>query len=93
MAHAGVDPTLEGRALRDALRREIAYRRGSCWWDVDHAGCTWLVMLHSPERHEFTGRTLEEALAWRLVWLMAKGTVHPKGLAWGDELGFGPFLV
>ncbi len=32
------DPTLEGRALQDALRRAIAIRRGSCSWDVAHAG-------------------------------------------------------
>jgi len=30
VAHAGVDPTLEGRAPRDALRRAIAMRRGYC---------------------------------------------------------------
>ena len=43
LAHAGVDPTLEGRALQDALRAAIATRRGYCWWDVDHAG--WAVTL------------------------------------------------
>ena len=75
VAYAGVDPTLEGRALQDALLREIAHRRGYCWWDVDHAG--WVVMLSSPEE-QFYGRTLEEALAWCLVWLMAL------------ELGIGP---
>jgi hypothetical protein len=79
VAYAGVDPTLEGRALQDALRREIAYRRGYCDWTVDHAG--WVVMLLSPEQHDFYGKTLEEALAWCLVWLMA------------PELGVGPFLV
>jgi hypothetical protein len=79
VAQAGVDPTLEGRALQDALRRAIATRRSYCSWDVDHAG--WVVMLDSPERHEFYGRTLEEALAWCLVWLMV------------PELGIGPFLV
>jgi hypothetical protein len=47
VAQAGVDPTLEGRALQDALRRAIATRRGSCSWDVDRAG--WVVTLHSPE--------------------------------------------
>ncbi len=81
-----VDPTSEGRALQDALRRAIATRGGSCWWDVDHAG--WVVTLDRPERHEFYGRTLEEALAWCLVWLMAKGTPGD----WGHELGIGPFL-
>jgi hypothetical protein len=79
VAHAGIDPALEGRALQDALRAGIATRRGYCWWDVDPAG--WVVTLHSPERHEFYGRTLEEALAWCLVWLMT------------PELGVGPFRV
>jgi hypothetical protein len=46
------------------------------------------VTLNSPERQEFSGRTLEEALAWWLVWLMAKGTPGD----WGHELGVGPFL-
>src|SRR5687768_12979480 len=61
VAHAGVDPTLEGRALQDALRAAIAERRGYCWWDVDHAG--WVVTLHSPDEQDFYGPTLEEALA------------------------------
>jgi hypothetical protein len=75
------------RALQDALRRAIATRRGYCWWDVDHAG--WVVTLSSPERQEFYGRTLEEALAWCLVRLMAKGTPAD----WGHELGIGPFIA
>src|SRR5215204_5965035 len=79
VAYAGVDPTLEGRALQDALLREIGHRRGYCWWDVDHAG--WVVTLSSPEEQTFYGKTLEEALAWCLVWLMA------------PELGIGPFRV
>jgi hypothetical protein len=79
VAQAGVDPTLKRRALQDALRRAIAIRRGYCSWDVDHAG--WVVTLHSPDEHEFNGRTLEEALAWTRVWLMA------------PELGVGPFLA
>jgi hypothetical protein len=60
VARADVDRTLEGRALQGALRREIAYRRGYCSWDVDHAG--WVVTLHSPEEQDFYGKTLEEAL-------------------------------
>src|SRR5215207_3056400 len=76
VAYAGVDPTLEGRALQDALLRAIATRRSYCWWDVDHAG--WVVTLDSP-RETFYGRTLEEALAWCLIWLMA------------PEIGVGPF--
>jgi hypothetical protein len=79
VAQAGVDPTLERRALQTALRRAIASRRGYCDWTVDHAG--WVVILMSPEEHEFYGKTLEEALTWCLVWLMA------------PELGVGPFLV
>ena len=75
----GVDPTLEGRGLQDALREAIATRSGYCSWDVDHAG--WVVTLDAPERHEFYGKTLEEALAWCLVWLMT------------PELGVGPFQV
>jgi hypothetical protein len=65
VAHAGVDPTLEGRALQDALRAAIAVRGSSCWWDVDHAG--WVVTLHFPGEQDFYGKTL----AWCLVWLMA----------------------
>ncbi len=45
----------------------------------DHAG--WVVMLLSPEEQAFYGRTLEEALAWCLVYLMA------------PEIGIGPFIV
>ena len=69
VAYAGVDPTLVGRALQDALRAAIATRGGYCWWDVDHAG--WVVTLSSPEEQTLYGKTLEEALAWCLVWLMA----------------------
>jgi hypothetical protein len=79
VAQAGVDPTLEGRALQDALRSAIATRRGSIDWTVDHAG--WVVILMSPEEQTFHGKTLEEALAWCLVWLMV------------PELGIGPFVV
>ena len=64
-----MDPTLTGRELQDALRRAIATRRGYCDWTVDHAG--WVVMLLFPDEQAFSGRTLEEALAWCLVWLMA----------------------
>jgi hypothetical protein len=77
VAQAVVDLTLEDRALRDALRSAIAIRRGYCDWTVDNAG--WVVHLLSPDEQEFSGRTLEEALAWCLVWLMA------------PELGVGPF--
>jgi hypothetical protein len=86
-AHAGDDPTLESRALQDALRRAIATRRGYCSWTVDHAG--WVVTLHAPEEQDISGTTLEEALGWCLVWLMVKGTPGD----WGHELGVGLFLV
>ena len=79
VAHAGGDPTLEGRALQDVVRSAIATRCGSRSWDVDHAG--WVVTLHSADDQDFYGRTPEEGLAWCLVWLMI------------PELGIGPFLV
>ena len=66
------------RALQDALRRAIALRRGYCSWDIDHA--SWVVTLHCPEEQDYYGRTLEEALAWCLVWLRT------------PELGVGPLL-
>jgi hypothetical protein len=79
VAHAGVDPTLEGRALQDALRRAIARRRSNCSWNV--APASWAATLRSPEEQQFFGRTLEEALVWCQVWLMA------------PELVVEPFLV
>ena len=99
VGHAGVAPTRKRRALHDALRRAIAHRRGYCSWTVDHAG--WVVALHSPEEQDFYWKTLEEALPWRLVWLMAKGTPgdwglgtgHPTGLDRGNKLGGRPCLV
>jgi len=48
-------------------------------WTVDHA--SWVVTLRSPEEQDFYGKTLEEALARRLVWLMA------------PELGMGPLRM
>src|SRR5215216_8075382 len=59
----------QARALSMTEHFAIATRRGYCWWDVDHAG--WVVTLSSPEEQDFYGRTLEEARAWCLVWLMA----------------------
>jgi hypothetical protein len=79
IAHAGVDPTWEARALQDTLRSAIATRRGYCSWDVNHA--RWVVALRSPEEQQFLGRTLEEALARCLVWLLA------------PEVGVGSFVV
>jgi hypothetical protein len=48
LAVAAIEPTLERRELQDALRAAIATRGGYCWWDVDHAGCTWVVRLPPP---------------------------------------------
>jgi hypothetical protein len=79
IAKASVDPMLEGRALQNALRRAIATRWGCCSWDMDHA--RWVDTLHSPVEQDFYGRTLEEALAWCPVWLIA------------PELGIGPRVV
>jgi hypothetical protein len=76
---AGIDPTLEPRPLQDAIRAAIATRRGYCDWTVGHAG--WVVTLHAPEEQQFSGRTLEEALAWCLVYLMV------------DEIGVEPFAL
>jgi hypothetical protein len=39
------------------------------------------VTLHSPEEQTFYGHTLEEALAWSLIWLME------------PEIGIGLFVV
>ena len=61
MACAGINPTRDDHALRDALRRAIATRSGYCWWDIDYARC--VVTLRSPEEQDFSGQTLEEALA------------------------------
>jgi hypothetical protein len=72
----GDDPTAEPRALRDAIRSAIADRQDYGALDVDAIG--WWVDLLSPERQDFHGGTLEEALAWCLVWLMV------------EELGVGP---
>jgi hypothetical protein len=53
VAQAGVDPTLVGRVLQDAIRHAIAIRRGFWRWDVDHAG--WVVTLRSPEEQTTSG--------------------------------------
>jgi hypothetical protein len=82
------DVPSEGRCPRNSdhealvlpcSRIDRATRRGYCSWDVNHA--SWVVTLSSPEEQTFYGRTLEEALAWCLVWLMA------------PELGVGPFRI
>jgi hypothetical protein len=70
IAGAGIDPTLPERELEDALRRAIAERRGylDCWYVDDKS--LWRVELLYPDRETFGGRTLAQALAWCLVWLM-----------------------
>jgi hypothetical protein len=57
----------------------LCHDLGSCAWTVDHA--SWVVAMHSPQEQDFSGKTLEEALAWCLVWLTA------------PEIGVGPFRV
>ena len=86
---------LEDRALNDALRRAIATPRSCRSWGVDHASCKckWMVTPHVPIELDVYGRTLQEGLAWWLVWLIAKGSGHPQGLDRGHELGIGPLLV
>lgn len=79
IAQADVDPTLKGRALPDAIRSAIADRRVYLSWDVDRAG--WPVILYHPEEQTFHDRTLEAALAWCLVCLIA------------SEIEIGQFLV
>ena len=76
VARAGVDPTAEPKALTNALKGAIADRGGYVCFDVDAIG--WRVDLLAPEPETFRGRTLAEALAWCLVWLMV------------EELGAGP---
>ena len=65
------------RARGITVATPIADRCGYAARDVHHA--RWVVDLLAPERERFHGRTLEEALAWCVVWLMA------------DEWGVGAF--
>jgi hypothetical protein len=51
------------------------------------------VTLDSPERQEFSGKTLEDALIWGLVWLMATVIGHRRGFDWGHAIGAGPNRV
>jgi hypothetical protein len=48
---------------------------------LDRRSCRLGGHAALPDEHDFSGKTLEEALAWCLVWLMA------------PELGIGPFRV
>ena len=74
-ARAGVDPAAEPTALTSALKGAIIDRGGYLCFDVDAIG--WRLDLPAPEAATIRGRTLPEASAWCLVWLMA------------DELGIG----
>ena len=77
VARAGVDPTAEAKALTSALKRAIADRGGYVCFDVDALG--WRVDLLAPEPETFRGRTLAEALAWCLIYL-----VGPEWGAWAS---------
>src|SRR4051794_1691446 len=71
VAAAGVDPTLPGDCLIDALRRAIADSRGYFAGPlVGDIGFT-VELLH-PERMTFEGRTEELAPAWCLLYLMGE---------------------
>ena len=61
LTEAGIDPTVEGQALQEALHRAIALRYGCCSWQPIHTG--WVVTLHYPESCAFFGLSLEDALA------------------------------
>lgn len=81
IARAGVDPSLPERTLEDALQSAIASRRGyrGEWWVGEDS--LWHVELLWPERETFGGKTLAEALAWCLVWM----------LQWSGEIGIEGF--
>jgi hypothetical protein len=51
--------------LREAVWHEpmATSRVGIFAWTSEQAGCKWVVTLHSPDEHDFSGKTLEEALA------------------------------
>lgn len=70
LAEAGIDPALDGPALQEALQRAIALHHGGCTWKPIHTG--WVVTLHSPESRTFFGTSLEDALAWCLLWVRAR---------------------
>ena len=70
LTEAGIDPTLEGPALQEALHRTIALRRGCCSWQPIHTG--WVVTLHYPESRTFFGLSLEDALAGCLLSVIAR---------------------
>jgi hypothetical protein len=61
--------SLPMQGTRHAVRGCAIPSAANCDWTVEHAG--WVLILMSPEEQEFYGKTLEEALAWCLVWLMA----------------------
>jgi hypothetical protein len=69
LAAVGIEPTLEGPALPEAMLRAIALHGDSCAWKPIHI--SWAVTLHYPERRTFFGQSLKEALTWCLLWVIA----------------------
>jgi hypothetical protein len=70
LTEAGIDSTLEGPALHEALHRAISLRRACCTWQPIHTG--WVVTLHYPESRTIFGLSLEDALAWCLLSVIAR---------------------
>ena len=68
-SEANLDPLVEPRARRDALRAAIAQHGGVIDWTVDHTG--WVVTLYLPVEGMFSGSTLEDGLRACLAWLVA----------------------
>src|SRR5215217_6867702 len=63
-------PTKSPRALTRLMHVMLVRETAT----TGHA--SWVVTLNSLEEHEFSGRTLEEAFAWCLVWLMTTESGH-----------------
>ena len=70
LTEGGIIPTLEGPALQEPLHRAIVLRRGCCTWKPIHTG--WVVSLHYPESRTFFGVSLDDALAWCLLWVIVR---------------------
>ena len=67
---AGIDPALDGPDLQEVLQQSLAHRGSCCTWTPIHTG--WVVTLHYPEVRTFFGTSLEDALSWCLLWVMAR---------------------
>jgi len=74
---AGINPTLDGSALQVALQQSLAHRGNCCTWTPIHTG--WVVTLHYPEVHSFFGVSLEDALAWCLLWVITRERLTDRG--------------